>query len=51
MIEYQISIVNDLENQQALIAVMNSCTEENCTKTIQTFDGPQEIEVPCDLAD
>jgi hypothetical protein len=28
-----------------------SCKKEPCTKTIDTFNGPQEIEVDCAFAD
>lgn len=28
-----------------------SCEEEPCTKTIDTINGPQEIEVDCAFAD
>ncbi len=35
----------------AVILLLSSCTEENCTKTISTFNGPQEIEAPCEFAD
>lgn len=28
-----------------------SCGEEPCTKTIDTINGPQEIEVDCAFAD
>ncbi len=33
------------------ILTLSSYTEENCTKTIDTFNGTQEIEVPCEFAD
>ncbi|WP_299097884.1 hypothetical protein [uncultured Winogradskyella sp.] len=34
-----------------MTSIILSCDEEPCTKTIDTFDGPQEIEVDCAFAD